>query len=83
MTKPDKGDGVVVMDKLDYTRLLKEASINDNTKFTYRSKDRPISRGRPPKHYHPLLKKERHLETAVCRLPLSQKFKTGTLVWPA
>ena len=29
-TKPGKGYGVVVMDKSDYTRLLNEASINDN-----------------------------------------------------
>ena len=29
ITKPDKGSGVVVMDKSDYVRLLCEASIND------------------------------------------------------
>lgn len=65
VTKPDKADGVVVMNKSDYTRLLKEASINDTTKFSYRSKERPTTRGRPPKHYHPLLEKERHLERVV------------------
>ena len=29
ITKPDKGTGVVVMDKSDYVRLLKESSISD------------------------------------------------------
>ena len=31
ITRPDKGSGVVVMDKSEYVRLLKEASINDET----------------------------------------------------
>ena len=36
----------------------------------FRSVDpvRPISRGRPPKHYHPLLRKEKDLETLVRRI---------------
>jgi len=33
ITKPDKGSGVVVMDKTDYLRLLCDASIRDSTKF--------------------------------------------------
>ena len=33
ITKPDKGSGMVVMDKSYYVRLLKESSINDETKF--------------------------------------------------
>ena len=33
LKKPDKGSGVVVMNKSDYVRLLGEASINDETKF--------------------------------------------------
>jgi len=33
ITKPDKGSGVVVMDKLEYIRLLNEASIDDLTEF--------------------------------------------------
>ena len=34
IARPDiKGSGVVVMDKFEYVRLLKEASINDETKF--------------------------------------------------
>ena len=58
VTKPDKGDGVVIMDKSDYTRLLKEASINDDSKFIACSEERPKTRGRRPTHYHPLLTKE-------------------------
>ncbi|KAL9976394.1 hypothetical protein ACROYT_G013692 [Oculina patagonica] len=53
VTKPDKGSGVVVMDKTDYVRLLKESSINDETKFTPVGLERPRTRGRPPKHFHP------------------------------
>ena len=52
-TKPDKGSGVVVMDKADYLRLLCDASVRDSTKFTQCSTERPKARGRPPKHYHP------------------------------
>ena len=33
ITKPDKGSGVVVMDKTDYLRLLCDTSIRDSTKF--------------------------------------------------
>ena len=38
--KPDKGSGVVVMNKSDYVRLLSEASINDETKFKSVSMER-------------------------------------------
>ena len=48
ITKPNKGSGVVVMDKSDYVRLLKESSINDMTKFIPVSVERPKTRGRPP-----------------------------------
>ena len=41
VTKPDKGSGVVVMDKSDYVRLLKESSINDEAKFMPISLERP------------------------------------------
>ena len=68
ITKPDKGSGVVVMDKSDYVRLLKESSINDGTKFAPVSLERPKTRGRPPKFYHPLLQKEKELSTAVQRI---------------
>ena len=62
ISKPDKGSGVVVMDKEEYIRLLGEASINDATKFTHVDKHRPKTRGRPPKHYHPLLEREKQLK---------------------
>ena len=56
--KPDKGSGVVVMDKSEYIHLLSEASVNDTSKFRPISSKRPITRCRPPKHYHSLLAKE-------------------------
>ena len=59
ISKPDKGSGVVIMDKDQYLRLLREASINDSTKFAHVDQHRPKSRGRPPKHFHPLLEKEK------------------------
>ena len=68
ITKLDKGSGVVVMDKSDYVRLLKESSINDETKFKPVSAERPKMRGRPPKHFHPLLEKEKELTAAVKRI---------------
>ena len=68
ITKPDKGTGVVVMDRSEYTKLLNEASINNAEKFKSVSLERPKSRGRPVKHYHPLLRKEKELETAVRKI---------------
>ena len=68
VTKPDKGSGVVVMDKSEYLRLLSEASINDTSKFRFVDSERPRTRGRPPKYYHPLLQKERELETLVRKI---------------
>ena len=65
VTKPDKGTGVVVMDKSQCTKLLKEASIDNKEKFRSVSLERPKTRGRPPKYYHPLLQKEKELETVV------------------
>ena len=56
------------MDKSDYVRLLSEASINDETKFKSVPLERPSTRGRPPKHYHPLLEKEKHLDSVVRRI---------------
>ena len=56
------------MDKSDYVRLLSEASINDTTKFKPVESDRPSKVGRLPKHYHPLLEKEKHLESVVHRI---------------
>ncbi|XP_058941979.2 uncharacterized protein [Pocillopora verrucosa] len=68
VTKPDKGSGVVVMDKSEYLRLLSEASINDTSKFRFVDSERPRTRGRPPKYYHPLLQKERELETLIRKI---------------
>ena len=31
VTKPDKGSGVVIMDKVDYIRILSDASIIDTS----------------------------------------------------
>lgn len=45
ITKPDKGSGVVVMDKTEYIRLLSDASIKDTTKFTPINTERPKTRG--------------------------------------
>ena len=68
ITKPDKGSGVVIMDKTEYLRLLSEASVSDTKKFSAVSKERPKTRGRPPKYYHPLLQKEKELEAIVRRI---------------
>ena len=59
VTKPDKGSGIVVMDKSQYIRLLSSASIDDVTKFARVDDKRPNLRGRPSKHFHPLLQKEK------------------------
>ena len=56
------------MDKSDYVRLFKESSINDETKFAPVSLERPKTRGRPPKIYHPLLQKEKEVSSAVQRI---------------
>ena len=56
------------MDKTEYIRLLSEASINDTSKFRSVPLERPKSKGRPPKHYHPLLSKEKTLQSTVRRI---------------
>ena len=53
------------MDKSHYFRLLGEALINDQTKFTPVALGRHTMRGRPQKYQHPLLEKEKHLESVV------------------
>ncbi|KAL9980400.1 hypothetical protein ACROYT_G008988, partial [Oculina patagonica] len=68
ITKPDKGSVVVVMNKSDYVRLLSEASISDETKFQPVFLERPKKKGRPPKHYHPLLDKEKHCNSIVRKI---------------
>lgn len=56
------------MDKSEYLRLITQASINDSSKFQAVPLERPASKGRPPKHYHPLLQKERDLDSTVPRI---------------
>ncbi|XP_068680211.1 uncharacterized protein [Montipora capricornis] len=68
ITKPDKGSGVVIMDKVEYIRLLNKASIDDSTKFVPSSSERPKAKGRPPKYYHPLLEKEKLVNNAIKRI---------------
>ena len=57
----------IVTDKSQYTKSLNEASINNKEKFRSVNLERPKKRGRPSKHYHPLLQKEKELETVVRR----------------
>ena len=66
---PDKGSGVVVTNKSENLRLLSEASVNDINKLQAISLERPKSKGRPPKHYHPLTS---HSSPAFAR-PLSPR----------
>ena len=68
ITKLDKGSSVVGVGKEEYLRLLAEASIKDATKFRLVDPERPTSRGRPPKHYHLLLRKEKELGPIVRRI---------------
>ena len=68
ITKPDKGTGVVVMDKSHYNTLLKEASVDNKEKIRTVSQEQPKTRGRPTKHLHPLLQKEKQLERAVMNI---------------
>ena len=67
ITKPDKGSGVVVMDKSEYI-LLSKASVNDTSKFRPVPSERPKTHGRPSKHYHPLLAKEVLVKSTVTRI---------------
>ena len=54
--------------KSDYVSLLGQASINDTSKFAPVSLHRPKMKGRPLKHYHPLLQKEKHLDSVVPKI---------------
>ena len=89
ITKPDKGSGVVIMDKIQYLGLLRQASIDDTSKFVPVDEQRPRTRGRPPKHFHPLLQKENEMKKLLHQiLPsnlasvLSPKvITTCTFIW--
>ena len=65
VSKPDKGSGIVVMDKSEFICLLSAASIDDVTKFSRVDDKRPNVRGRPPKHFHPLLQKEKDVHSTL------------------
>lgn len=65
---PDKGSGVVVMDRSDYVGLLSEVSNNDETKFKPVALERRSMRGIRPQHCHTLLEKEKHLESMVLKI---------------
>ena len=56
------------MNNSDYVSLLGQASINDTSKFAPVSLQRPKMKGRPLKHYHPLLQKEKHLDSVVRKI---------------
>ena len=56
------------MDKLEYIHLLSKASVNDTSKFHPVPSERPKTRGRPSKHYHPLLAKEVLVKSIVTRI---------------
>jgi hypothetical protein len=80
VTKPDKGTSVVVIDKSQYNELLSEASINNQEKFRSVTLERPKTRGRPPKHYHPLLQREKELEIVVRRILLRIILRTAGFI---
>ena len=61
----DKGSGMVVKGKSQHIRLLSSASIDDVTKFERVDDKRPNLRGRPPKHFHPLLQKEKDVHSIL------------------
>ena len=56
------------MNEDEYSRLLRKASVDDKSKFREVSAERPKTRGRPPKYYHPLLQKEKALSIAVHKI---------------
>ena len=53
------------MDKSEYIRFLSAASIDDATKFVRVDDKRPNLRGRPPKHFHSLLQKEKDVHSIL------------------
>ena len=65
VTKPDKGSGIVVMDKSECIRLLSAASIDDVTKFARVDDKRPNLCGRPPKDFRPLPQKEKGVHSIL------------------
>ena len=56
------------MDESEYLRLLSASSVNDTTKFAHVDDQHVHLRGRPPKHYHPLLQKEKDVHSILHRI---------------
>ena len=48
--------------------LLSEASINDTSKFRPVDTQRPKTRGRPLKYYHPLLQQEKQINAVISKV---------------
>ena len=77
------------MDKSEYLHLLSEASINDTTKFISVDPERLKTRGRPPKHYHPLIQKgerpgiycSQNSTQTDCRFCAPHRLAASTPVW--
>ena len=51
-----------------YISLLKDASVNDHTKFRAVPSEKLKGKGRPPKYYHPFSKKEKTISSVVYRI---------------
>ena len=70
ISKPDKGSGVwpFVLCQIWLRSLLSEPSINDETKFKPVYLERPSTRERPEKHYHPLQEKEKRRDFVFRRI---------------
>ena len=56
---------LLVIDKSHYSKLLKEASVDNREKFCSVSQEQPETRGRPKKHFHSLVQREKKLERTV------------------
>ena len=69
ISKTDKGNGVIILDKSQYVELLKKSSVNLIDKFAPESLERPKIRGRPPKQYD--IKTAYGLPIHVGQFPLS------------
>ena len=63
ISKPDKGSGVVVMDRANYVDKMMKI-LDDVTKFRVIDADKP-TRGRKPLVSHPLLQKEADLDRVL------------------
>ena len=67
ISKPDKGSGVVIMDRHEYVEKMLSI-LHDTTKFQRVSSERSVKRGRKPLVFHPLLEKESELDRFLVEL---------------